>query len=239
MSKRMPWLLAAVIALAGCDDRRAGTETGNPEITVTASIMVSDYVSTETMALSFRVMGMGYSIARRGGASDSGRCWARPGGTLVDFAAKDSFALPDTSIEDAGTWPSAEIILRTPEGPAGIPDTADIGTWSDPRYAKFKLTLMGRTQLVLFEMPRGVEFRLLFDSLSTEFWRLDETILVPFNFNMSYWTDTLTSFRGMRTRLDGRGAPYLLFSPAENAAAWNALNARMPECFYADTVLIR
>ena len=46
-------------------------------------------------------------------------------------------------------------------------------------------------------------------------------------------------FRGLRTRLDGKGAPYLLLSPTENAVAWNELNARMPECFYADTVFVR
>ena len=239
MPQRMRWLLAVLLALAGCDDRRAGTETGNPEITVTADIGVSDYVSTKTMALNFRVMGMGYSIAGPGGASDSGVCWGRPGGALVDFAVPDPFALPDTSIEDAGSWPQAEILLRTPDAPAGIPNMADIGTWSSPGYAKFSLSLMGRTQVVLFEMPQGVEFRLLFDSLSTEFWRIDGKISVPFNFNMSHWTDTLSSFRGMRARLDGRGVPYLLFSPAENAAAWHALNVRMRDCFYADTVIVR
>jgi hypothetical protein len=239
MRQRFTWLLAAALAFAGCDDRRAGTETGNPEVTVTAYIMVSDYLTTRTKALNFRVMGMGYSIARPVGAPDSGKCWARPGGTLVNFAAPDSFALPDTAIEDAGTWPQAEIILRTPDGPAGIPDTADIGAWSNPRHVKFDLTIQGRTQLVVFEMPQGVEYRLLYDSLSTEFWRVDEMIWVPFNFNMWSWTDGLTSFQGMRTRRDGKGAAYLLLSPTENAAAWNALNARIQDCFYADSVIVR
>lgn len=237
MRQRLVWLLAAALAIAGCEDRRAGTETGNPEIKVTASIFVFDYISTSTLALNFRVMGMGYSIDYPGGGADSGKCWARPGGTLVDFAAPDSFALPDTSIEDEGTWPHADIILRTPEGPAGIPDTADIGTWSNPRYAKFKLTLVNDTRLILFEMPQGVEFRLHFDNESTDSWRIEDEIWIPFEFNTTNWTDTLTSFRGMKTRLDGRGAPYMLLSPSENIAAWNALNARMPECFYADSVI--
>jgi hypothetical protein len=239
MRQRFTWLLAAALAFAGCDDRRAGTETGNPEITVTAHIGTSDYETTRTLALNFRVMGMGYSIAGPVGALDSGKCWARPGGILVNFAAPDSFALPDTVIEDAGTWPHAEIILRTPDGPAGIPDTADIGAWFNPRYVKFDLTIRGRTELVLFEMPQGVEYRLLFDSLSTEFWRVDEEIWVPFDFSMWSWTDTLTSFQGMRTRLDVKGARYILLSPTENAAAWNALNSRTRDCFYSDSVIVR
>jgi hypothetical protein len=239
MSQRWPWLLAVVLALAGCDNRRAGTETGNPEITVTAKVMASDYANTETLALNFRVMGMGYSIARPGGAPDSGRCWARPGGTLVDFAAPEAFALPDTSIEDAGAWSQAEIILRTPDGPAGIPDSIEIGTWSNPRYAKFHPAPQGNPQWVLFEMPQGIEFRLLYGGFAAESWRIDGKISVPFNFSTAYWAYTLPVFGELKTRLDGRGTPYHLLSPTENAPAWNALNARMPLSFYADSVIVR
>lgn len=238
MFRRIAWLLTSALAISGCEDRRAGTEVGNPEITVTASFFVFDYMETETLALNFRVMGMSYSIAAPGGVPDSGKCWVRTGGTLVDFAAHDSILLPDTSIPDVGPWPHAEIILRTPDGQAGIPDTADIATWSNPRYVKFNTTLQDKERLVLFEMPLGVEYRLQFEEFIDDWW-FEEKIWVPFNFNMSYWADGLVPVRGLRTRLDGKGAPYLLLSPNENAAAWNALNARMPECFYADTVLVR
>ncbi len=239
MRQRLSWLLAAALALAGCDDRRAGTEVGNPEVIVAADFTVSDYGETQTLALNFRVMGMGYAIARPDGVPDSGKCWARPGGTLVDFAADSSFALPDTSIEDEGAWPRAEIILRTPDGPAGIPDSADIAAWSNPRHVKFSLTILGRDRLVLFEMPQGIEYRLLFESESIGFWRFEERIWIPFSFNMSNWADPLASVRGLRTRLDGKGAEYVLLSPTENAASWNALNARMRDCFYADSVIVR
>jgi hypothetical protein len=239
MFQRIAWMLAAALAFAGCDDRRAGTETGNPEITVSASVWVFDYTATQTLALNFRVMGMGYSIAPPGGALDSGKCWARPGGTLVDFTAPEAFALPDTSIPDKGAWPRAEIVLRTPDGPAGIPDSADIGAWSNPRYIKFRMMLAGGNQLVLFEMPLGVEYLLRFENESTESWRFDERIWIPFNFNTDSWTQSLPNFRGLRTRLDGKGARYLLLAPTENAAAWSALNTRMRDCFYADSVIVR
>jgi hypothetical protein len=239
MSRRLAWLLAGALAFAGCGDRTAGTETGNPEITVVADFMVFDYMTSETLALNFRVMGMGYSIARPDGAPDSGKCWARPGGTLVDFAIGDSFALPDTSIEDDGTWPQAEIILRTPDGPAWIPDLPDIGTWSNPRYAKFNLNLSGRLRPALFEMPQGAEFRLLYDEESTESWRLEDKLRIPFFFNSAHFFNSPASLRGLRTRLDGKGVQYVLLSPTENAAAWDVLKARLPECFYADSVIVR
>lgn len=236
---RLALMLAAALALAGCDGRTAGTETGNPEITVAAGISVTNYGATETLELNFRVMGMDYTIAPPGGAPDSGRCWARPGGTLVDFAGYDTAALPDTSIPDAGPWPQAGIILRTPEGPAGIPDTADIGTWSNPRYARFKDFVMGEKQLILFEMPQGAEYRLRFEDYSTEMWRDGEKIWIPFSFNATCLMQPLASFRGLRSRLDGKGASYLPLTPTDNVAAWNALNARMKDCFYADSVIVR
>lgn len=236
MHQRLAVMLAAALAMAGC----AGTETGNPEITVSASIGVFDYTATKTLTMNFRVMGMDYSIDPPVGAPDSGKCWTRPGGILVDFAAQDTFALPDTSIQDLGSWPHAEIILRTPDGPAGIPDTADIIAWSNPRYARFMQNLPGGgRRLVLFEMPQGIEFLLRFDSESTESWRFMERIWVPFNFNTSHWTDSLASIRGLRTHMDGKGERYMLLSPTENTAAWNSLFARMPECFYADSVITR
>ncbi|MEO7424341.1 MAG: hypothetical protein ABI036_04090 [Fibrobacteria bacterium] len=238
MYRLLIWLFAVVIAFTGCDSRRAGTETGNPEITVAADIVTFDYVNNKTLTLNFRVMGMSYSIARPVGAPDSGKCWTRPGGILVDFAAPDSLALPDTSIEDKGDWTHAELIIRTPDGQAGIPDSANIGTWSNPRYARFTLDSQNEKQLVFFEMPQEAEYRLLFDLESLQGWRSGEKIRVPFNFNSSYWTEALTSYRGT-TRKDRLGARYMLLSPTENSEAWIALKERLPECFYADSVTVR
>lgn len=239
MGRRSAWLLAAALAFAGCGERHAGTETGNPEITVSARFMLSEYGNSYTTHLPFLVMGMGYSIATPSGAPDSGKCWMRPGGTLANLADFSLQPLPDTSIEDKGPWPQAEIILRTPEGPAGVPDTADIETWSSPRYAKFTWVSAGRYHRVLFEMPQGAEYRLRYGLASTEMWRFPDSILIPFAFNATMWTDTLAAVRRLVTRLDGRNEPYLLFSPTENAAGWKALAAQLPKSFYADSLVVR
>jgi hypothetical protein len=40
-------------------------------------------------------------------------------------------------------------------------------------------------------------------------------------------------------RKDGKNAPYVLFSPTENANAWNGLKDRLPRAFDSDTVEVR
>lgn len=243
MRKGLAWLSGAVLAIAGCEDRRAGTETGNPEITVSAMFYFYEYGTTQTSDLHLRIMGMEYSNARPSGAPDTGKCWNRPGGTLTNLADHQANhqanPLPDTVIEDQGAWQHAEIILRTPEGPAGIPDSIDIETWSNPRYAKFRYTTGEESRMALFEMPQGAEYRLRFAGESTEEWRFKDTMWVPIFFNAMDWLDTLASFPGLVPRQDGRNTPYLLFSPGENAAAWNAIKARLPKSFGADSVIVR
>lgn len=240
MGLRSAWLLGAALAFAGCEDRRAGTETGNPEIIVSARFMMVEYGKAQaTSDLPLRIMGMGYAVARPSGPPDSGKCWSRPGGTPANFAAHGAAPLRDTVIEDKGPWESAEIILRTPDDPAGIPDSADIGTWSSPRYAKFSLVLAGSLRTVLFEMPGGTEYRLRFGAESIEDWRFQDTVWIPFFFNAAKWTDTLVAVPGLVTRMDVRNEPYLLLSPGENPEGWNALKAQLPKSFYADSLTVR
>ena len=78
----LPTALALALALTGCDDRRAGTEVGNPEVRVTAQVMLFDEPgSVEVANLGFNVMSLGYGMAGYVG-TDSGTCWKRPAGTL-------------------------------------------------------------------------------------------------------------------------------------------------------------
>jgi hypothetical protein len=239
MMRASAWLLGTALALAGCaDDRQAGTETGNPEIVVSARIAMFEYGRTRTTDIPFLVMGMQYSVAPPTGPADSGRCWARPGGTLANLAAHGSKSLPDTAVEDLGPWRHADIVLRSPDGPE-VPDSADIATWSSPRYAKFEMLSPLGNRLAFFEMPQGAEYRLRSGMAATEAWRVRDSILIPIWFNATKWTDTLAAIPGLVPREDGRNAAYLVFSPSENAAAWNALRAQLPKAFYADSVSVR
>jgi hypothetical protein len=239
MRQGLSWLLGAVFAFAGCGDRHAGTETGNPEIIVSARFMVYEYTKSRTSHLPFLIMGMGYSSVTQSGAIDSGKCWSRPVGTLANLADPVSRPLPDTVLEDKGPWRHTEIILRAPDEPAGVPVTVDIENWSSPRYAKFVWLSSEGFQKALFEMPQGAEYRLRFGLESSEAWRFEDTIWIPITFDAAKWTDTLASVPGLKRRVDGLNVRYLLFSPDENAAGWNALKAKLPLCFYADSVIVR
>jgi hypothetical protein len=237
----MAWLLGAALAIAGCDDRRAGTEVGNPEITVTArSSIFNDYDSVEVSSLQLMMMGMDYLFSGKNSVVDSGACWKYPGGTLVNLA-DDYTTLKDTSVED-GHWSRTDIVLRAPDGAAGLPKPADIRTWENPRYVKFNYIRESQrdTLPALFEWPQGMEIRLVFGPAQVDTWRWAGEIWVPFQFFAAPWGDALnTTDRTWTFRQDGLGARYILFSPSENPGTWADLKARLPDCFSADSVIIR
>jgi hypothetical protein len=238
-------LAAVALGLAGCDDRRAGTEVGNPEVTMTVVAKFSVFDNNQEVnlrSLYVNVMGMKYawadSVAGNGMRQDSGRCWFSPGGTLSNLAEWQGVPLQPTSVK-AATWTRVETILRTPEGPSRLPDSAGFDSWSDPRHAKFYLVRNADTLRALFEMPPGREIHLLFSQKSIQLWYWAPQMWVPFNFNAGTWAGVLDSRGPWTMRQDGKHRPYVLFSPTENAAAWSDLEARFPFSFVADTIQVR
>jgi hypothetical protein len=129
--------------------------------------------------------------------------------------------------------------LRSPEGFATLPDSADIRTWSNPRYAKFYLIQNGDSLPALFEMPQGTEFRLNYGKDQMQEWNYGDTVWVYVLFNAGKWLDPLGARGAWTTRLDGKHARYVLFSPTENAQAWNGLKSRLPASFDSDSVQVR
>ncbi|MEO6098373.1 MAG: hypothetical protein ABIW76_22955 [Fibrobacteria bacterium] len=235
--------MAATLALAqiGCDDRTAGTEVGNPDIAmnVTARIIViGDPGRVEISSLVFKMFGMGYGAAGKS-AADSGTCWKRPDGILMDMARFDCLPLADTLVE-ARSWPWtwAHLVLRTPEGPTSLPDSSDFNTWTNPRYVKFHMINGSDTLPALFEMPAGTELQLAFTQASLQFWPWQSEIWVPFVFDASLWTANLNLAGPWKTHTDGKHARYVLLSPSENAIAWAHLKAGLATAFVADTVQV-
>jgi hypothetical protein len=234
----LPTALALALALTGCDDRRAGTEVGNPEVRVTAQVMLFDEPgSVEVANLGFNVMSLGYGMAGYVG-TDSGTCWKRPAGTLVDLADTHGTPLMDTLVENR-PWTWAHLVLRSPEGPATLPDSADFRTWRNPRYAKFYAIRQRDTLRVLFQMPTGLELRLAYSQKSVSGWVWGNEIWVPFVFYASAWAGDIEPASPWKTRLDGKRARYVLLSPTENASTWATLKARLPGAFSADSVQAR
>jgi hypothetical protein len=234
------WLLAwAILASAGCE----GTEVGNPEVKENVTAQFNSYDGSGSLhvtSLSLKVMRMDYVYASPGSTEDSGTCWYRPTGTLVDWASDniDSTGLPDTSVS-AGTWIRSVLVLRTPEGSATLPDSADIRTWSNPRYAKFYLIQNRDSLPALFEMPQGMEMRLNYGEAHMADWNYANTVWVQVLFNAGKWLGPLGVRGAWTTRLDGKQARYVLFSQTENAQAWNGLKDRLPISFLADSVQVR
>lgn len=62
-------------------------------------------------------------------------------------------------------------------------------------------------------------------------------VVIPFS--AGSWAGNLGSWGSWTMRKDGKSKPYVLFSPTENAAAWNGLKARLPGAFEADTIRTR
>lgn len=230
--------LALALALSGCDDRRAGTEVGNPEVKVTAQVMLlNEPGMIEVASLGFQMMSLGYGMAGYAG-TDSGTCWKRPAGILVDLADWHSSPLMDTLVENR-PWTWAHLVLRSPEGPATLPDSADFRTWRNPRYAKFYAIRQRDTLRVLFQMPTGLELRLAYSEESVSGWVWGNEIWVPFVFDAFAWAGDIDPAGTWKTRLDGKRARYVLLSPTENAAAWSTLKARLGGAFAADSVQAR
>jgi hypothetical protein len=231
---------ALALALAACDDRRAGTEVGNPEVTIKVTaraMMLNAPGEVEVSSLGFRVMSLGYGMAGYV-SSDSGTCWKRPAGTLIDLADTHASPLMDTLIENR-PWTWAHLVLRSPEGVASLPDSADFRTWRNPRYAKLILFGPSDSVRILFQMPAALEVRLAYSQETVKGWVWGNEIWVPFIFNASEWAAGLDPAGPWKTRLDGKRARYVLLSPAENAGAWAALNSRLAAAFTADTVQAR
>lgn len=231
------WLLAwAVLASAGCE----GTEVGNPEVKQTVSARFYTFDTSgflKPASIYFKFMRMDYVYLTPDSALDSGTCWNRPAGTLVDWTDLFSSALRDTSVP-VGRWIRSEIALRTPDGASALPDSADIRTWSNPHYAKFYLVQRGDSLPALFEMPQTTEIRLKYGADGMTFWNWDDSIWVTISFDFGKWAGPLGPRGAWTMRQDGKHARYVLFSPTENAQDWNGLKQRLPEAFTADTVQI-
>ena len=239
MRREWEWLqrgaalaLAAGLALAGCE-RLAGTEVGNPELTVSARFALLDTSATsDVAAMNMKVMGMGWSMADK--PADSGVCWNAPQGKMVDFAADKQAPLDPVKVP-AGAWSKAEMILYSPPYPAAAPDTGDYAAWDNPRYARFTRVEGGDTLRALFDLTQALHVKLMFNQARLERWHVGDSMLVKILFDVGRWSQGVKPAGGWTERRDGKHARYVLFSAEENTAGWEALKARLPDAFSSDT----
>lgn len=225
--------VGAALALAGCD-RVAGTEVGNPEITIAARfVLVDSSAGVEVPEMNLKVMGMAYGMG-----ADSGACWTDPDGHMVDLAApKAGSPLPMVKAKDA-EWTDAELLLESPAAAENLPDTVAFPDWRNYRYAKLLLIEGTDTLPAAFDMPQGMKLTLGYGKDRVAKWREGDTMMVKVMFDVAKWTAGLGP-KGHTLRKDGKGARYALFSGNENSEAWDELVARLPKSFMADTASMR
>jgi hypothetical protein len=226
-------LLAALLTW-GCENELAGTEVGNPELTLTARFAIRDSDATVSIPeMDLKVMGMGWKVG-----ADSAACWNEPNGYMVDFAADAQDALPPVAVRDA-EWTKAEILLQSPAGNGSLPENAAFDSWSNPRYVKLVKVMAGDTVRAAFELPSDLRIRLTFSNRTIESWRGKGRLTALVRFDSGIWASALGANPSLAFRTDGKHARYALFAPGENAAAWEALKARLPQAFMADAAEMR
>jgi hypothetical protein len=231
MSRLWPWLLLAALLTGACE-RLAGTEVGNPEVSVHARFAVMDSGSGSAVPeMHLKVMGLRFSMD-----GDTGEVWGEPDGHMVDIAdtARQGL-LPAVSVKDAD-WSRAELILQSPAADPALPDTASFGDWSHPRHAKLIKIAGADTLRFLFEMPAGMKFKLGFDQATVDSWRGDKSITLDVKFDGPKWADCVPDGTEFHYRMDGNQERYILLSPGENPEAYQAFADMLPKCFMADTM---
>jgi hypothetical protein len=229
MARIRTWLLLSALLPTGACDRLAGTEVGNPEITVAARFGIQDTDPSASIAeMSLKVMGMGWNVA-----NDSGACWNEPDGHRVDFAADVQASLPPVKVKN-GDWSQAEMVLQSAAGNSALPESVAFSAWSNPRYIKLVKVMGADTVRVLFELPHDLRIRLGFAKATIDAWRHDRSMTVLVMFNVGKWAAGLEPGTTFGYRQDGKHDPYVVLAPGENAAAYEALKALLPGSFMAD-----
>ncbi|MEO6094628.1 MAG: hypothetical protein ABIW76_02765 [Fibrobacteria bacterium] len=224
---RISILLIAL--LAGSCERLAGTEVGNPEITMNARFSIRDTDPTaDVPEFNLKMMEMGWTAI-----DHSEVCWNTGNGHVVDFAAN---AMPLDEIKVSNSeWKNAEITLHTAPGSSALPVSTGFAKWHNPRYAKIVKVMGADTVRALFQMPEKLKLRLIFGKATINTWRQQNGIIVEVKFDVGTWSAGLGSKPDFKFRTDGNRARYVVLSPNENAAVYKTMKELLPKAFVADS----
>jgi|GEM_PF-2902526 len=220
------------IFLSGClDDRQAGTEVGNPEITVLARVKLLDGDDSLHMDdFNLKVMEAHYATVD----GDTGMIWRFDTGMMVDMAeSRSAQNLPMQKLEDR-PWSRCDLTLALPDGPDTLADSLNYSEVGDHvnwvRWREDKADKVDRFSLYL---PKDYRFHLTFGQETMKPWHQGDTLFVTIGFNIRAFSQALSpDARTLRTGRDG--IEYCVLSPTENQTAYQVLVNSMPACFKAD-----
>ncbi len=229
-------LLFFALCFASCESNRiAGTEVGNPELTVSARfIIIGNNDSLTLTDMQFKCMGMAY---HSNSTADS-MLWNMPAGNMVNLAESSlSENLKPITIK-SDSWNKAEMFLNTPLGNSSLPDTTDFKNWTNPRYAKIIKLHQSEEQHYLFEMPQGMRIKLMFDKPTISSWIKKDTMAITIPFDAVKWFSVLMQEPALQSRKDGLGMDYHILSSTENTKTYNQLKSMLPQCFKSDSTVM-
>lgn len=235
------WLSVSALLVGGfwggCSPERvAGTEVGNPELSISARFAVQGTGDSMTVSeMNLKCMGMAF----RNAADSSGMLWETPLGYMVDMAdTLDSTILKTLKLR-TGAWERAEMMLKSPTGDSSLPDTGSFQDYSNPRYLKMTKKIGAGNFRFLFEMPQGMDMKLMYDKAHIGTWIRKDTLAIRILFDAGKWAAGLTLEPAAKVRRDGHGADYMLLSPDENAKTYDRLKTMLPNGFMADSTEMR
>jgi hypothetical protein len=233
MGCKRVFFLVVVALLFGCvSERLAGTEVGNPELTISARFGVignSDTVAVTELTL--KCMGVAY----HGPTDSTGMLWGTPAGYMVKMTdSLDSMGMKVIKAK-TGAWSKAEVMLVAPVGSAILPDSIAFAAYSNPRYAKLMRKVGGETLNYLFEIPRALGLKLIFDKSTINTWIHKDSVDIEVLFDGPQWVAGISEEPPTQSRIDGVGGKYLLLGPTENEKTYNRLKSMLPKCFQADS----
>lgn len=226
-------VLASLAALAGgcLDDRRAGTEVGNPELVIAAAfrILPSD---SDWAVEGFEAKCMGVDYATMGG--DSGSIWIREEGYRVDFMGGAEGPPPMTFTGE--DWGKAGVWVKFAAGPDSLPPDVAWQDLSDPHW--IRLRRKGDDARFAVALPDSLQLRLDYDRARLEGFRSGDTLMLDVVFDLDRWL-THNGDWGLAERQGPDGIRYSVLAPASNAEAYGRLEASLADCFLADKVTLR
>jgi hypothetical protein len=243
------WLILSGLILstlfAGCfSDRVAGTEVGNPELTVSARFGVENTGDSMTVTgMNLKCMGMTYHSEND--SDSTGTLWGIPEGYMVSMMDmySDSAALRTVTIR-SGAWNRAEMVMKMPVGDSTLPGAVNSGgapfsAFSNPRYVKFSKRIKGVDHRFLFDLAGDASIKLMYGKAHIGTWIHKDSLAVEIMFDAGKWAAGLALDASAQIRKDQAGTDYLLLSSSENAKIYNPLKALLPNSFMADSTDLR
>jgi len=228
-------LLFCGFGLVGCtSDRQAGTEVGNPEVTVVARFgLTQDTTDVQFESLKMKVMGVDYVTSD----NVKGSIWVRDTGYLIDWVSGTghiSQSLPTLRMAD-DAWQKADIRLWSPGGTSKLDSNTRFADAKEPQWMKWTSQEGDSTVRCLFYLAANSRLRMSYSEKTMKSWHDGDTVKVTTLFNVSKWMQNC-SFTGLTRRKGTDSVWFYVISPDENSDTYNSLVNIFADCFQADSI---